>query len=117
MDVQKISQNVRLQEWMARIKESKESGLSINEWCRQNNIQTGSYYYWLNKIRNLACECAQESNEMSLVKVAIESQLPAPVENKIESSDTVAVLVKNGVRIELTNSISKDLLKMILDTL
>ena len=117
MNVQKISQNVRLQEWMQRIKESQESGLSINEWCRQNDIQTGSYYYWLNKIRNIACEYAQESNETSLVKVAIESQRSEPSNTNVVSNDTVAVLVKNGIRIELTNSISKELLKIIMDTL
>ena len=49
MDVAKLSQDVKMQQWAIMIKTCRESGLSVREWCRQNNISEQSYYYWLKK--------------------------------------------------------------------
>ena len=33
-------------DWKTKIQEQQESGLSINEWCSQNQITKGSFHYW-----------------------------------------------------------------------
>ena len=35
-----------LREWQKRIKNCKSSGMSVKNWCRENNIGTKEYYYW-----------------------------------------------------------------------
>ncbi len=37
----------RLRQWTKIIKECQASNLSAAAWCRQNNINIKSYYYWL----------------------------------------------------------------------
>lgn len=38
------------QRWKETIHKQRESGLSIGAWCRQNNISTHTFRYWLDKI-------------------------------------------------------------------
>lgn len=41
-------------QWKKLIKEQSESDLSIREWCRQNNLSHGKFYYWQRIIREEA---------------------------------------------------------------
>lgn len=38
-------------QWQKIIKDQSEGGLSIREWCRENNISHGKFYYWQRIIR------------------------------------------------------------------
>jgi hypothetical protein len=33
-------------EWENRLRQQKESGLSIERWCRENQIIPSAFYYW-----------------------------------------------------------------------
>lgn len=35
--------------WRERVANQIQSGLSITNWCRQNNISTHTFYYWRGK--------------------------------------------------------------------
>lgn len=35
-----------LAKWTAVFQEQKDSGLTIKEWCSQNNVSLHSFYYW-----------------------------------------------------------------------
>ena len=41
-------------QWQRLIKEQSESALSIREWCRENYISHGRFYYWQRVIREEA---------------------------------------------------------------
>ena len=47
------------------VQECISSGLKVKDWCLQNNISKDSYYYWLRKLREAACD----SIETSFVRV------------------------------------------------
>lgn len=49
LSVKQISDEVRLKEWMQRIKTCRESGLPVAQRCRENNVVEPTYYYWLKK--------------------------------------------------------------------
>ncbi len=49
----------RLQQWADVIRACRESGMSNKEFCRQNGISEKTYYYWLRRLRQAACENAQ----------------------------------------------------------
>ena len=40
MDVKKISDNVKMQEWMLTVRTCRESGLSVTKWCSLNNVRS-----------------------------------------------------------------------------
>lgn len=56
MNVKKISDDIKTQQWMMRIKECRESGKSVKKWCEENNICEQTYYNWLKKLRTVAVE-------------------------------------------------------------
>jgi hypothetical protein len=56
MGTNKITLEYRLTYWTQVIRERKESGLTVNGYCKDAGISEHSYYYWQKKLRWLACE-------------------------------------------------------------
>ena len=46
----------RLKQWSKIIQACQTSEMTVVSWCSQNNVKIKSYYYWLRRIRTLACE-------------------------------------------------------------
>ena len=44
-----IRTRVRMAQWQSIIKECKESGMTVAEFCEDRNISWHAYYYWLRK--------------------------------------------------------------------
>jgi hypothetical protein len=42
----KFSSAEKKAEWEARICQQRESGLSIEKWCRQNQLAPHTFHYW-----------------------------------------------------------------------
>jgi|GEM_PF-1364684 hypothetical protein len=38
--------------WEEKIRRQRESGLSIERWCRQNQITSCSFHYWKNRLQS-----------------------------------------------------------------
>lgn len=47
---------VKLQYWVAVIRQCRASGPMNQTWCEEHNISLKSYYYWIAEIRKLALE-------------------------------------------------------------
>lgn len=58
-DVLAMRSEYRLQQWSEMARACRESGLSNKEFCRQNGISEKTYYYWLRRLRQVACENTQ----------------------------------------------------------
>lgn len=114
--MEKITHEVRCQQWKKIISECLASGLSKTEWCRQNGISDKSFFYWQKILR-------REMYETSTSTALIPKETHAPaipfVELKLDSPahDTQltsgfhpdAVIQANGIIIGLSNSASPDL--------
>ena len=72
MEIKDIKAEYRMQEMHKMIQSRAESGLTISEWCQQNNFSEGSYYYWLRKIRNNAVAEMKPRNEIVQVPIMVE---------------------------------------------
>lgn len=46
--------NIRL--WITRIKDCRESGLTVPVWCSRNGFGIKNYYYWMRKIKREAVD-------------------------------------------------------------
>lgn len=53
-----------------------ESGMSIPEWCKENNVKTSTLRYWLNKIKT---QENLKSNEDGWVTIAVNNSLETKV--------------------------------------
>ncbi|MGI6120558.1 MAG: IS66 family insertion sequence element accessory protein TnpA [Desulfosporosinus sp.] len=55
MNLQKVTSDYRLSQWMQVIQEKKCSGQSIKDFCREKGISSNAYFYWQRKLRKAAC--------------------------------------------------------------
>ena len=56
----RVSHEYRISLWTDRIKECRQSGLTVIKWCEQNNIGIKTYYYWMRKIKREVFENLSE---------------------------------------------------------
>lgn len=102
-------------QWQKMIKDQSESGLSIREWCRGNNVSHGKFYYWQRVIREEALIKAGTlavTEQTQFVEVK-----PSIADIKPSNQDTCAILRSNGNEIEILNGADPDTLEAILNIL
>lgn len=107
MNEVKLSHDVKMQEWALLIKTCRESGLSVREWCKQNNVSEQTYYYWLKRIRAKIIENSpiQETNNNTQPTFIPIDYTPVK-ENKISK----IIIEKDDIHIEVPVAIHEDLM-------
>lgn len=96
----------RLRQWTQITQTCQASGMTVVAWCTQNNINIKSYYYWLRRIRSLACESGvltTRGNEQPIVPVAFR-QIKTPTAVTIHLS-SVSVDIYDGASRETIESV------------
>ena len=83
-------------EWTERIQSCRESGMTVSEWCRNNNINLKTYYYHLRKLRKKLCE-----------------QIAVPVMTVEDTNPTVKLRIAD-VTAEITDSTSEQMITTII---
>lgn len=109
MNVQKATSQVRKENWMKIISDCNASNLSIKDYCLQNSINEGSYYYWLKKIRK---EVIASSNV-----IVEESNAVVPMLQTLDKGEATHIPTSNlcsSNRIGMV--ITTDLMKIEFDT-
>ena len=96
MNVQSVNKRIKTEQWMQRIKECQDSGLSIRAWCEQNNICEQTYYSWLRKLRALAIE----SGTVSTSKFVPIDQIGSEKENIIITRGSIRIEFPSDTDIE-----------------
>jgi len=56
MDTRAIAKEYRSMHWTKIMREHKESGQSIKEFCASIGIAQNVFYYWQRKLREAACQ-------------------------------------------------------------
>ena len=98
-----VKKEVQLQNWSEREFARQNSGLTIAEWCRKENINPSTYYYRLRKIRESLCE-----------------QIPVPVTEiagNTQASDRDIRIVCGELQIEVSSDIPSEKLVAIIGAL
>ena len=50
MSTRSIVNRAKLEAWATRFAEQNASGLTVADWCQQNNISRNSCFYWERKL-------------------------------------------------------------------
>ena len=79
--VKSLTAQYRYDKWVAIISEHNASGLSIRDWCRQNNVKETSYYYWLKKMRHSIVESIDQDDRNG--EVSFVPMLSQPKTNEL----------------------------------
>lgn len=116
-----IVHDVRRQNWLNIINQCQQrpADISVHKWLAENGVKEKAYYYWLRKIRKEAFEAQNlpattSSGDVSFVEV------PLPAVNTENSFTTdyknsaSVIIHKNDMTIEIKDSVSKQLLSLLL---
>lgn len=67
MDTSLAVRNMRRQSWALMLQDQASSGLTIRDWCKQNNISTKTFYYRRRQVQAMVLQAASESRFEELV--------------------------------------------------
>ena len=81
MDTSLTVKNMRRQSWALMLREQSASGLSIKDWCEQNNLSTKAFYYRRRQVQSMILDSAEEPRFTELV-------MPEPSEPGTDLSST-----------------------------
>ena len=101
---QLVTTAVRNQGWLAMIRDQKQSGLTIKEWCARNQISEHCFYYRQQKLR-----------EMYAGNLPMFAELlppPQPALN-LDKMNSTAYIETPSLRIGLSNDASEELIRRI----
>lgn len=115
MTTQEVKKHYSFQKWASIIQECNASQLSTRQWCNQNGILEGTYYYWLKKIRLKSLEQLPALNaETKIQEVAVEHATFArvPIQANQVSADIMISL--NGMDIGLKSTATPELIHSVL---
>ena len=101
--IERIKTDVKWEEWKEQVQSQIKSGLTVKEWCRQNNVNAKTYYYHLRRVREKLCD----EQEHSVVPINVPE---LKVSSKIH-------IEKNGLGITLPSDISTQTLKALVHEL
>ena len=113
---QKLHQ-IHLNEWAARFSDQKSSGLTVRQWCEQNNFTIHTYNYWKHILKEeLASQILPDIVPVSLPEIQTQTlSVPAPdsclTNRPIRAT---AKLTIHDVSVEFDSDIPEDFLRTIL---
>ena len=120
---QKLHQ-VHLQEWTVRFAEQKASGLTVRQWCEQNNLSFHTYNYWKHLLKEEVVNQAlpdivpisipalpEADHSLEITKPEIRS---IRANRTIRPNDSNVQMQVNGVSIEIDTSVSEEFLSKLI---
>lgn len=112
MNTREVTKKYRLNQWIEIIRECRNSGQTINRWCTEHAINPKSYYYWLKRVREAACEALPTltSEGSSIVPVNTAGFMPADNTSATDQLSDIRLRI-GTVTIEIRNSASATLIE------
>lgn len=108
------------------VMEARQSGLSDAEWCRQNGIETSTFYNWTVRLRKRGCELPNPWNDVQLPSPKQDVVLLDVIPDEPEahhmcidapSQESSLILEMNGAKLTIPNGIDTALLSQVLSAM
>ena len=116
---QKLHQ-IHLQKWTVRFADQKASGLTVRQWCEQNNLSFRTYNYWKHLLKEEIVE--QDLPDIVPLSLPVLSDSGSSLETtvpdvrsiranrSIRSNNSNVKMLINGVSIEIDTAVSEEFL-------
>ena len=116
---QKLHQ-IHLQEWTVRFADQKASGLTVRQWCEQNNLSFHTYNYWKHLLKEEVVEQALPdivplslpvlSDSVSSLETTVPDIRSIRANRSIRSNNSNVQMQINSISIEIDSSVSEEFL-------
>jgi hypothetical protein len=115
MTTQEVKNHYSFQKWTSIIQERNTSQLSTREWCNQNGVLEGSYYYWLKRIREKSLQqLSVPKIETRLQEVSVDHAVFAKIPNPVKQVSADVMISLNGMEIGLNSTATPELIQSVL---
>lgn len=112
MNTREVTQHYRLNQWIKRVQECRSSGQTIAAWCKEHNIRQSSYFYWLKRIRQTACEALPAIQEGDHPIVPLTLPTSAVDFGPMDEDPSPGIVVHCGaITLEIRNTASPTLIE------
>ncbi len=106
-----------MNEWTTRFSNQKTSGLTIKEWCNQNNLSIHTYNYWKHALKEELA--SQVLPDIVPIVIPETPASPAPIVSNDSALTncvirSIAKLTYNNISIEFDSDISEAFLVTII---
>ena len=103
----------KLSIWRERVRECRNSGLRVYEWCKQNGLNDKTYYKWQREI----WDKENEKQEIDPVQSGGGQFTEVPnIYLQTETTKSSIAIQKSGWTIELENNTDPELVRWIIQT-
>ena len=107
-----LKHQTKLQEWAAQIQNCRSSGLSVRAWCRQEGINTSTYYRWERELLTAA-----NQSPCSGVLAVTFAELPEPKKMPRNIAECYATLHIGSASLDIYSECDAEQLKMLVEFL
>lgn len=109
--------DVKLELWRKRIDECVNSGVSIKQWCKDNNVGESTYYHYLKLISNKEHVAnsitSVDAEEHAFVEINLLQNDSDYNDIKNQGNDVITIQSKN-FSIEVSNDTNFELLRKVM---
>lgn len=115
MDTQLLAMQLRHRSWMEDYARQQESGLTVRQWCRENEITPKTFYYRLRVLRKEACDLMKTEPDKPEVKQDPEFvRISMPVSEGTRSG----IMIKlDSAEISISPDASNEHVRMVLEAI
>lgn len=110
MNTQVAAASIRMQEWKQIIRDRKESGMTVQNYCAAHGLSKNQYYYWLRKIR----ERMIAQNPTVFAEITQPLQEPPKADCNRPAIPPITIS-RNHLTIGIREGDSRQLLQMVLE--
>lgn len=107
-----IKSKFKYDHWKKVIEDCQASGKTVVAYCKENNVNEKSYYYWLRKVREQLCKnmdysetTGENNNEFAQIQLPVSYQHTIP---------TIKLQIGKIV-VEISDGISHDTISYVLN--
>jgi hypothetical protein len=113
LNTKEVTKQYRLNKWMEIIRKCRSSGQTVTTWCTEHHVSTKSYYYWLKRVREAACEALPAIHSDQRTIVPIDLSTPKTWNNNVDTVSTSSEIVVHmgAVTLEIRNHASPTLIE------
>ena len=114
--ISRTKTDLLMREWAEMVRECRSSGLTVKEWCINNDVNIKTYYYRLKRVRDFICD-----NKLVNITDDFSSDhhdiVPVPI-NSVPDNDTQQIkITASNISVELPANIQPQLLKAAIEGL
>jgi hypothetical protein len=111
-----LKHQAKAEVWRKRIVDCRGSGMTVREWCQENQVCVTTYYRWEREILGHKPEDDSRSQQMSSV-APVFATLPAPQREISEKERPVATVRIGGASVDIYSNTDNGLVTALIQAL